>query len=113
MECTLPDLRLDTRTPTLLHQVVSRKTTPALLLTLTLQFEESVMKSDMCPPHSGGFYPNPPAFDASAAYMPPPPYSAPLGQQPPHDPDLPSSAAGQSLQQKCYSNLSTTSDCSA
>uniref|UniRef100_A0A671XCF7 WW domain binding protein 2 n=1 Tax=Sparus aurata TaxID=8175 RepID=A0A671XCF7_SPAAU len=50
------------------------------------------------PPPQGGFYPNPPAFDASAAYIPPPPYSAPLGQQPPHDPDLPSSAAGQSLQ---------------
>ena len=43
----------------------------------------------------GGFYPNPLAYDASAAYMPPPPYSAPLGQQPPHDPDFPSSAAGE------------------
>jgi len=49
----------------------------------------------VCPP--GVFYPNPPAFDASASYIPPPPYSAPLGQQPPHDPDLPSSAAGEAL----------------
>ncbi|XP_041671872.1 WW domain-binding protein 2 [Cheilinus undulatus] len=47
------------------------------------------------PPPPGGFYPNPPAFDASAGYIPPPPYSAPLGQQPPHDPDLPSSAAAE------------------
>uniref|UniRef100_A0A3Q2E0P7 WW domain binding protein 2 n=1 Tax=Cyprinodon variegatus TaxID=28743 RepID=A0A3Q2E0P7_CYPVA len=45
----------------------------------------------------GGFYPSPPAFDASASYVPPPPYSAPLGQQPPRDPDLPSSAAGEAL----------------
>lgn len=44
-----------------------------------------------------GFYPAPPAFEASAAYIPPPPYSAPLSQQPPHDPDLPSSAAGKYL----------------
>ncbi|KAG7473988.1 hypothetical protein JOB18_006705 [Solea senegalensis] len=47
------------------------------------------------PPPPGGFYPSPPAFDASASYIPPPPYSAPLGQQPPHDPDLPSSAAAE------------------
>uniref|UniRef100_A0A3P8TQI1 WW domain binding protein 2 n=1 Tax=Amphiprion percula TaxID=161767 RepID=A0A3P8TQI1_AMPPE len=47
------------------------------------------------PPPPGGFYPSPPAFDASAGYIPPPPYSAPLGQQPPHDPDLPSSAAAE------------------
>uniref|UniRef100_A0A3B4U133 WW domain binding protein 2 n=1 Tax=Seriola dumerili TaxID=41447 RepID=A0A3B4U133_SERDU len=48
------------------------------------------------PPPPGGFYPSLPVFDASAAaYIPPPPYSAPLGQQPPHDPDLPSSAAGE------------------
>ncbi|KAJ4921571.1 hypothetical protein JOQ06_022432 [Pogonophryne albipinna] len=48
------------------------------------------------PPPPGGFYPTPPAFDASAAYIPPPPYSAPLGQQPPpHNPDLPSSAAAE------------------
>ncbi|KAG7232860.1 hypothetical protein INR49_008028 [Caranx melampygus] len=49
------------------------------------------------PPPTGGFYPSLPAFDASAAatYIPPPPYSAPLGQQPPHDPDLPSSAAAE------------------
>ncbi|XP_072312110.1 WW domain-binding protein 2 isoform X2 [Eucyclogobius newberryi] len=41
-----------------------------------------------------GFYPSPPAFDGAAGYMaPPPPYSAPLGQQPPHNPDLPMSAA--------------------
>uniref|UniRef100_A0A3Q3WBW2 GRAM domain-containing protein n=1 Tax=Mola mola TaxID=94237 RepID=A0A3Q3WBW2_MOLML len=38
-------------------------------------------------PPPPGFYPNPLPFDASGAYMPPPPYSAPLGQQPPHDPD--------------------------
>lgn len=43
---------------------------------------------------AGGFYHNPPTFDAAAGHMAPPPYSAPLGQQPPHDPDLPSSAAG-------------------
>uniref|UniRef100_A0A3B3BT10 WW domain binding protein 2 n=1 Tax=Oryzias melastigma TaxID=30732 RepID=A0A3B3BT10_ORYME len=43
----------------------------------------------------GGFYPSPVGFEASAGYMPPPPYSAPLGQQPPHDPDLPSSAAAE------------------
>lgn len=44
----------------------------------------------------GGYYPSPPAFDASVGYMPPPPpYSAPLGQQPPHDPDLPQSAAAE------------------
>ncbi|XP_022598505.1 WW domain-binding protein 2 isoform X2 [Seriola dumerili] len=48
------------------------------------------------PPPPGGFYPSLPVFDASAAaYIPPPPYSAPLGQQPPHDPDLPSSAAAE------------------
>lgn len=44
-------------------------------------------------PTQGGFYP--PAFDGPAAYMPPPPYSAPLGQQPPHDPDLPSTSAAE------------------
>lgn len=44
-----------------------------------------------------GFYPTPPAFEASAAYIPPPPYSAPLSHQPPHDPGLPSSAAGKYL----------------
>lgn len=43
---------------------------------------------------AGGFYHNPPTFDAAAGHMAPPPYSAPLGQQPPRDPDLPSSAAG-------------------
>ncbi|KAF7642605.1 hypothetical protein LDENG_00255040 [Lucifuga dentata] len=47
------------------------------------------------PPPAGGFYPNAPVFDGSAAYIPPPPYSAPLGQQPPHDPDLPSTPAEQ------------------
>uniref|UniRef100_A0A3B3W2P6 WW domain binding protein 2 n=1 Tax=Poecilia latipinna TaxID=48699 RepID=A0A3B3W2P6_9TELE len=47
------------------------------------------------PPPPGAFYPSPPAFDASASYVPPPPYSAPLGQQPPRDPDLPSSAAAE------------------
>ncbi|XP_078793325.1 WW domain-binding protein 2 isoform X2 [Oryzias latipes] len=47
------------------------------------------------PPPPGGFFPSPAAFEASAGYMPPPPYSAPLGQQPPHDPDLPSSAAAE------------------
>ncbi|CAL8262796.1 unnamed protein product [Boreogadus saida] len=46
-------------------------------------------------PPTGGFYPNPPAFDGPAAYMPPPPYSAPLGQQPPHVPDLPSTSAAE------------------
>ncbi|KAL2101847.1 hypothetical protein ACEWY4_003608 [Coilia grayii] len=40
----------------------------------------------------GGFYPNPPTFDGPAAYMPPPPYSATLGQSPP-DLDLPRTTA--------------------
>ncbi|XP_075889918.1 WW domain-binding protein 2 isoform X6 [Nelusetta ayraudi] len=44
---------------------------------------------------AGGFYHNPPAFDAAAGRMAPPPYTAPLGQQPPRDPDLPSSAAAE------------------
>ncbi|KAJ3608077.1 hypothetical protein NHX12_025127 [Muraenolepis orangiensis] len=44
---------------------------------------------------SGGFFPHPPAFDGPAAYMPPPPYSAPLGQQPLHVPDLPSTSAAE------------------
>ncbi|RVE59231.1 hypothetical protein OJAV_G00186230 [Oryzias javanicus] len=47
------------------------------------------------PPPPGGFYPGPAGFEASAGYLPPPPYSAPLGQQPPHDPDPPSSAAAE------------------
>lgn len=47
------------------------------------------------PPPPSGFYPSPPAFDGCAGYMPPPPYSAPLGQQPPRDPDLPASAAAE------------------
>lgn len=47
------------------------------------------------PPAPDGFYPTPPAFEASAAYIPPPPYSAPLSQQPPHDPERPSSAAAE------------------
>lgn len=56
--------------------------------------------SPFAPPRPGGFYPNPPAFDASAAYIPPPPYSAHLGQQPPRDPDLPSTPAGESVQRR-------------
>ncbi|KAJ8334073.1 hypothetical protein SKAU_G00397120 [Synaphobranchus kaupii] len=46
------------------------------------------------PPPTDGFYPTPPTFDSPAAYMPPPPYSAPLGQAP-HDPDQPRSAAAE------------------
>uniref|UniRef100_A0A3Q2YG24 WW domain binding protein 2 n=1 Tax=Hippocampus comes TaxID=109280 RepID=A0A3Q2YG24_HIPCM len=51
---------------------------------------------DVPPPD--GFYPNPPAFDRAAAYMAPPPYSSALGQQPRqplHDPEVPSTAAGE------------------
>lgn len=40
---------------------------------------------------TGGFYP--PGFDGPAAYMPPPPYSAPVNQAP-LDPDLPRTPAG-------------------
>lgn len=58
------------------------------------------------PPPPGGFYPNPPAFDASAGYIPPPPYSAPLGQQPPHDPDLPSTAAAEAKAAKAAASAS-------
>ncbi|XP_037134901.1 WW domain-binding protein 2 [Syngnathus acus] len=46
-------------------------------------------------PPPDGFYPNPPAFNNSAAYMAPPPYSSALGQQPPHHPEGPSSAAAE------------------
>lgn len=69
------------------------------LLQLLCECLLSRSSAALCNIYPGVFYPNPPAFDASAAYIPPPPYSAPLGQQPPHDPDLPSSAAGEALWQ--------------
>ncbi|XP_051926509.1 WW domain-binding protein 2 isoform X2 [Hippocampus zosterae] len=49
--------------------------------------------SDVPPPD--GFYPNPPAFDSAAAYMAPPPYSSAPVQQPPRDPEVPSTAAAE------------------
>ncbi|XP_061764805.1 WW domain-binding protein 2 [Nerophis ophidion] len=45
-------------------------------------------------PPSDDLYPNS-TFNGSAAFMPPPPYSSTLGQQPPQDPGLPSSAAAE------------------
>lgn len=96
MECTPLVPPLDTLTPALLHQVGSSGTVNSPILTSVFPIPAMWKCTCLyfCP---DGFYPTPPAFDASAAYVPPPPYSAPLGQQPPHDPDHPSSAAGESL----------------
>ncbi|TRY55496.1 hypothetical protein DNTS_004141 [Danionella cerebrum] len=58
------------------------------------------------PPPEGGFYPNATGFDGPAAYMPPPPYTAPVNQAP-LDPDMPRTPAAEAKAAEAASSSST------